>query len=279
LSTEYKVELDAFEGPLDLLLYLIRRAEVDIHDIPVAEITRQYMGYLRQVHTIDIDVAGEFLVMAATLTEIKARMLAPAPQREGDDPGAPGAAPDSPASELIDPRAELVRQLLEYKRFRDAADALGRRRDDWDRRFAATRAGLDKESLADAARRLADVDIEDVTLSDLAGAFAKILATVDFTRLGEHRVVVDETPIEVHAEDLVARLRELGGVGGTGAAGEPAEGAETAPVDFIEIFRGRGRSEMIGLFLALLELVRRRRVSVQQDAPTDRILLKLNAEE
>lgn len=271
MSTEYKVELDAFEGPLDLLLYLIRRAEVDIHDIPVAEITRQYMGYLKQVHTIDIDVAGEFLVMAASLTEIKARMLAPTPVREGDDPASGPANPDTPASELIDPRAELVRQLLEYKRYRDAADALGRKRDDWERRFPATRSSLDKESLAAAARELADVDIEDVTLSDLAGAFAKILASVDFNRIGDHRVVMDETPIEVHADDLVHRLKELGAVA--------VPGAESAPVDFVEIFKGRGKSEMIGLFLALLELVRRRRVSVHQDAPADRIMLKLNPEE
>ncbi len=272
MSTEYKVEIDAFEGPLDLLLYLIRRAEVDIHDIPVADITRQYMGYLRQVHTIDIDVAGDFLVMAATLTEIKARMLAPIPVREGDEAVSVAAStPESPASELIDPRAELVRQLLEYKRYRDAADALGRKRDDWDRRFPATRADLDRESLAEAARKLADVDIEDVTLSDLAGAFAKILASVDMTRLGDHRVVIDETPIEVHAEDLVHRLHELGSMTG-------AEGSEPAPVDFVELFRGRSKSEMIGLFLALLELVRQRRVVVQQDAPTDRILLKLSAE-
>jgi segregation and condensation protein A len=274
LSTEYKVALDAFEGPLDLLLYLIRRAEVDIHDIPVAEITRQYMDYLKHVHTVDIDLAGEFLVMAATLTEVKARMLAPAPVREGGVTEA-GAAPDAPASELIDPRAELVRQLLEYKRYRDAADALGRKRDEWDRRFPASHAGMDRESLAEAARRLADVDIEDVTLSDLAGAFAKILASVDMTRLGDHRVVIDETPIEVHAEDLVHRLRELSAVVTDGADADAA----TAPVDFVEVFRGRSRSEMIGLFLALLELVRQRRVSVQQDAPTDRILLTLTDSE
>lgn len=273
MSTEYKVELDAFEGPMDLLLYLIRRAEVDIHDIPVAELTRQYMGYLRQVHTIDIDLAGEFLVMAATLTEIKARMLAPTPVREGDEGAPADAGPESPASELIDPRAELVRQLLEYKRFRDAADALGRKRDEWDQRYAASHADLDRASLAEAARKLADVDIEDVTLSDLAGAFAKILASVDLTRLGDHRVVIDETPIEVHAEDLVLRLRELGAGGDA-----PADGTASAPVDFAEVFKGRSRSEMIGLFLALLELVRRRRVSVEQQGTADRIVLRLNAE-
>ena len=114
LQDEYQVKLDTFCGPLDLLLYLIRRAEVDIHDIPIAEITDQYMQVLRQVEHVDIEAAGEFLVMAATLMEVKSRTLMPPEAQQDDGDGADGVAlqeievtPGAPA----DPRFELVRQL------------------------------------------------------------------------------------------------------------------------------------------------------------------------
>ena len=110
---EYKVELDAYNGPLDLLLYLIRRSEVDIYDIPIAQVTEQYVAYVTLLQNLDPDVAGDFLVMAATLMEIKSRTLLPRPPVEDDD-----------EDDLTDPRLELVRQLLEYKKFKDAARTL-----------------------------------------------------------------------------------------------------------------------------------------------------------
>src|SRR5262245_23044783 len=121
LQEDYQVALDGFCGPLDLLLYLIRRAEVDIHDIPIARVTDQYLTFLKQLHDIDIDVAGEFLVMAATLIEIKSRTLAPAP-KDGDAAG--DVALESPGLEPSDPRYELVQQLLAYQKFRIASDDL-----------------------------------------------------------------------------------------------------------------------------------------------------------
>src|SRR5947207_1867047 len=124
LQEDYQITLDAFRGPLDLLLYLIRRVEVDIHDIPIAQITDQYLAFLRQLDDIDIDVAGEFLVMAATLIEIKSRTLAPA-SKTGDDEtaGSNGAHLES-----ADPRYELVQQLLAYQKYRIASDELEKRR-------------------------------------------------------------------------------------------------------------------------------------------------------
>ena len=110
--TAYRVKLDAFEGPLDLLLYLIRKNEVDIYDIPIAEITQQYLDMLKVMRTLNLDIAGDFLVMAATLTHIKSRMLLPTP-------------PDGEAEEGgEDPRKELVDRLLEYERFKEAARSL-----------------------------------------------------------------------------------------------------------------------------------------------------------
>ena len=110
--TAYRVKLDAFEGPLDLLLYLIRKNEVDIYDIPIAEITQQYLDMLKVMRTLNLDIAGDFLVMTATLTHIKSRMLLPTP-------------PDGEAEEGgEDPRKELVDRLLEYERFKEAARSL-----------------------------------------------------------------------------------------------------------------------------------------------------------
>ena len=115
LADDYKVDLEVFEGPLDLLLYLIRREEVDIYDIPIERITAQYMAYLDVMRILDLNIAGEFLVMAATLMMIKSRMLLPVESRSTDEPL---------DEEWIDPRLDLVRQLVEYKKFKDAADRL-----------------------------------------------------------------------------------------------------------------------------------------------------------
>ena len=252
MSTEYLVHLDAFEGPLDLLLYLIRRAEVDITDIPVSVIADQYMAYLSGIDRIDIDLAGEFLVMAATLMELKSRMLAPVnPETPNDEPAA--------RAEGADPRAELVQQLLAYKKYRDAAAALEDRKHEWERRFPAGHAGVDDEKLREAlAAQQDDLDLEDVSLVDLVEAFSKIVATVNFDRLGEHTVTYDDTPIELHAEDLLDRLKR-----------ETNEASPTLPLN--AIFSGRRRGEMIGLFLATLELVRRRAITIAQDGATGEI--------
>ena len=112
--TEYKVAIDVYNGPLDLMLYLIRREEIDIHDIPIARVTKQYVEYVELLQQLDPDAVSEFLVLAATLMEIKTRMLLPGPEiGEGGE------------EEMgLDPRADLVRQLLQYKAFKDAADNL-----------------------------------------------------------------------------------------------------------------------------------------------------------
>lgn len=246
VTQDYTVRLDAFEGPMDLLLFLIKKSEVDLHNIPVATITEQYLafvGQLREVSPtrIDIDLAGEFLVMAATLMEIKSRMLA--------GPKAV-AARESGGDVAEDPRAELVRQLIDYKKYRDAGENLERRGEEWRRRFATRPASVNDEALRQAMEAARDVELEDLDLIDLAEAFRRIAETVNFDRLGDHQVTYDDTPIEVHAEDILATI--------TGRK-EPGE------TEFRTLFKGRSRPEMLGLFLALLELIRKRRVGVRQD--------------
>lgn len=282
-AREYTVQLEAFEGPLDLLLFLIRRAEVDIHDIPIAAITEQYLAFLAGMGAsngtaggrsgrgrLDIEQAGEFLVMAATLMEIKSRMIggdggARSGDRgiEGEGSGAQGVGGGDGA---VDPRAELVRQLLEYKRFRDATDRLEEWRTAWDERFPSAAAVVGRPGVEEVAAEAAEgqqstaaVDIDDLQIIDLVEAFARIVESVDFNRVGEHRVVVDDTPVEVHGERIVRRLTDLI------AAGTPREHASVA---FASLFVERTRSEMIGVFLAVLELVKQQRVLVRQESAT-----------
>lgn len=266
-TTEYRVHLDSFEGPLDLLLYLIRRAEVEIVEIPVGAIADQYMEYMRSegLASIDIEKAGEFLVMAATLMEIKSRMLLPVKEEEtpADDAASLEIAAGNSRGKGEDPRAELVRQLLAYKKYRDAAESLNDRLREWESRYPAHSAAVDKQRLGEALSEMADVDMEDLDLVDLVEAFARVIETVDMNRVGEHRVVVDDTPIEVHAEDLIDKLQR----------------EDRREMEFVRFFTGRSRGEVIGLFMAMLELVRQRRVRVKQDDVNGGIVLALSEED
>ena len=166
LAEEYKVDLEVFEGPLDLLLYLIRRDELDIYDIPIGRITEQYMKYIEMMRQLNLDVAGEFIVMAATLMVIKSRMLLPVDRRTAEDSG---------DEEWVDPRLDLVRQLVEYKKFKDAAGKLAeyelRKMESFDYgggrpKFEKTQ--KDKESA-----------IANLGLFDLLSAFQDVLARLN----------------------------------------------------------------------------------------------------
>jgi segregation and condensation protein A len=247
---DYRVELDVYNGPLDLLLYLIKRDELDIYDIPITSITHSYMAYihrlreLREKHGLDINVAGEFLVMAATLMEIKSAMLLPKP---------PAVEGDNIAVGLGDPRQELVRQLLEYKRFKDAAAQLEDRRQQQEQRFARQPA-WDKV----AADEPPPVDLDEVQVWDLLASFTRLMSEIGTRPKGVHEVVYDDTPLDLHAadiEDLLSRQKAITLRG---------------------LLLGRThRSEMIGVFLALLELVRQKKVVVQQAQIYDDVEIQL----
>ncbi|MEM9348333.1 MAG: segregation/condensation protein A [Planctomycetota bacterium] len=241
---DYRVRLDAYAGPLDLLLYLVKRHEIDLHDIPVAELTEQYLRHLEVIKSIDVESAGEFLVMAATLVEIKSRMIIPQSLREGEGDN---SDPTQDIEEAADPRYELVQQLLAYKAFKDAAYALDDRAQQWEHRFPV-RVKAGKRVEEDKPEEVS-IDLEDVNVYDLCEAFGRILETVG--HVGDHAVTYDDTPISMHAEDIHDRLRT---------------DAPVAGMTLQEIFEGRSnKSEMIGLFLATLELVRQRLVVVVQD--------------
>lgn len=237
---EYRVELDVFNGPLDLLLYLIKRDELDIYDIPIAQITESYMGYLNMLrdvsreHGMDINVAGDFLVMAATLLEIKSATLLPKPPPEvtGNEPSA--------AAELADPRYELVQKLLEYKKFKDNAMALQFQQQTFEARFPRIPAKLEGD------HEPPPLDLDEVQIWDLLNAFSSLMREVGVRKPKYHEVLYDDTPIDLHAADIEDRLKREG------------------RLTFRALIIGRqNKSEMIGVFLALLELIREKKILVQ----------------
>ena len=250
----YTVRLEAFEGPLDLLLFLIRRAEVDIHDIPISPIADQFIAHLEHTDRVDVDTAGEFLVMAATLMEIKSRMI----DRESggddqDDTGSQRQANASDNDQSRDPRRELVAQLLEYKKYRQAADQLESRRETWAKHTPARPIGVHGDEFRAALESVGEAALEDLSLIDLVHAFRRIADSVNFEALGEHEVLSDDTPIEIHAEDIVQMLKEH--------ADTHQRGGQ---LPLFSVLQGRTRAEMVGLFLALLSLIRDERVAFHQ---------------
>jgi len=267
---DYHVSLANFKGPLDLLLFLIRRAEVDITDIPIAEITDQYLVFLSQIEEVDIDLAGEFLVMAAALVEIKSRVLQKQRERKNGDAD---AEHDDIDFDDADPRFELVQHLLAYQRYRMAAEELDQRREAFANRFPARPApgrnppapGSNPPAAGSHAAGFEvdddfQLELDDAHIYDLFEAYERILESVDFSKLGEHEVEDDDTPIGLHQDDLVDRLSR----------------APARRITLQEAWLGRRKVDIIGLFLATLELVRQRRVVVVQDDIHGEIMLQLN---
>jgi segregation and condensation protein A len=244
MMADYRVNLDIFAGPLDLLLYLVRKEEVDIYDIPIAKITDQYIRYIELLKSLDIDLAGDFLVMAATLMQIKSAMLLPKaePDQIQDD-------------DLLDPRTELVRQLLEYKKFKDAANLLDAAADEQQERFSRPGSLLQKLK-PDAEPEL---DIEQVSVWDLLEAFDLVCKAIG--TVGDVRHIQDDTPIDLYQIEILHRLQSEG------------------PMTFERIFESRtSRVVMVGLFLAVLELIREKLVWAEQPAHSTIYLRSLTEE-
>lgn len=242
VEAEYKVELDVFEGPLDLLLYLIKKDEVDIYDIPIEKITTQYMEYLNIMKMLDLNIAGEFIVMAATLMMIKSRMLLPVEER------------DEMEEEEDDPRWELVRQLVEYKKFKDAASHLQTREMYQENVFlmGADNVVLDAEDPG--------VVLSDVSLFDLITAFNNVLKNVKPEVIGE---IVPQSFTVADKIDVILNVF-----------------SSRDKVVFMELFREDAtRNEIVCTFLALLELIRLRHINISQEKHFGEIVIVRVGEE
>lgn len=225
---EYQVDLETFRGPLDLLLYLVKRNEVDVCDIPIARIAEQFLEHLRVLELVDVERAGDFLVMAATLMEIKSRMMLP--------------RSDEGAEQEADPRQELVRQLMEYKKFKDASallDAQAERQ-----LYRLPRQAVEPAQGSDASQ----APLRPVELWDLVSAFGRLMR--ETMALAPRQIVVDETPQHVYAASILERLR-----------GQPR-------IPFVSLFAPPyQRIRVVGMFLAVLELIRSGQILADQQEP------------
>ncbi len=235
IQDEYKVKLEVFEGPLDLLLYLIKKDEVDIYNIPIERITRQYMEYLHLMRMLDLNIAGDFLVMAATLMMIKSRMLLPVEERPELEP------------EEDDPRWELVRQLIEYKKFKDAAGTLQERELLQGNMFGR---GADEVAVA----KEPGLVMNDMNIFDLISAFNDAMRRVRVDEIGE--IFAPTCTVADKIEAILDRIRREG------------------RIFFFGLFESvASRHEVICTFLALLELIRLRQVDARQSGPFREIVV------
>jgi segregation and condensation protein A len=233
---EYKVELPVFRGPLDLLLFLVKQHEVDLYDIPIATITEQFLDYLNLLQVIDVEAAGEFLVMAATLMEIKSKLMLPRAEDQ--------------AAEEADPRLELVKQLIEYKKYKEAAALL----DEQAQRQLARMPRMPLE--IPAPPDLADQPLRKVELWDLVSAFGRLMR--ETTALQPSHITIDETPIQIHMDRILNLL------------------GRHERISLSELYTPpRTRGRLLGLFLATLELIRGRHVWLEQQEAFGDLWLRL----
>lgn len=217
-ETSYSVKIPVFEGPLDLLLHLIRENKIDIYDIPIALITSQYLDYLEIMKELNLDIAGEFLVMAATLIHIKSRMLLPVDE-------------EAPEEGQEDPRFELVQRLLEYQAFKEASLALREREIEWGNVFTRK---TDKED--QDAGESGELNLFDLNLFDLIGAFKRILEKVP----PETLTITRET---LTVKDRIAYILE--------------KIEKTEAIRFEDLFdENKTRPRLVVTFVALLEILR-----------------------
>ena len=238
MSQEYKVKLEVFEGPLDLLLYLIKKDEVDIYDISLERITAQYLEFMDAFKVLDLELAGEFVVMAANLIYLKSRALLPA-----------AVQPPEEEAEEDDPRWDLIRQLVEYKKFKDAAAHLSQREVEQSNLFARM---AESPETAVPERPLGDVSV-----FDLINAFNNVLKRIA-SKSEDLREIFEENYTVSDKIDFIMKMTGSG-----------------VPLKFTELFAtAASRTEIVVTFLALLELIRLKQLRCVQDAPFAEIELR-----
>ena len=223
----FTAKLPFYQGPMDLLLYLVRKHELDILDLPIARILEQYLNYLAILEQIDVNIVGDFLTIASVLIEIKSFKVL--------------SGEEVAEVEIETPKQELVKQLLEYKRYCDAARMLQKRSESWQLRFPRL-----TDDLPQRSRSLSDEPIQEVALWDLVSAFGRVLR--ECVPQIKHEVIYDDTPITTHMSRIHQRLKT------------------ERRIAFRQLFvPGQHKSTLVGLFLASLELVRHEYAHVFQE--------------
>ncbi|SEF75108.1 condensin subunit ScpA [Caloramator fervidus] len=236
------VKLDIFEGPLDLLLHLIKKSEVDIYDIPIAEITEQYLEYLKAMEELDLEIASEFIVMAATLLEIKSKMLLPKPKTNSEE------AVDQ------DPRTELVEKLIEYKKFKEFANFLREITQDYEIYFKAP-------EIIDDIKDNRDVFLKNINLENLMHAFKKVMDSYEKRQNKKSNIPQNIDHDEYKIEDKMDEILRLIKV--------------KKKMYFKDFFAvAKTKLEIIVTFLAMLELIKLRHIVVYQEVNFSDIIIE-----
>ena len=236
-SKLYEVKIDVFEGPMDLLLYLIRKDELDVYDIPIAHITKHYLAFLEQLHLLDIEHASDFILMAATLMRIKSQMMLPQEETdllEGEDG---------------DLREELIRRLTEYQQFKEMAEWLDEQKSV-------------RRDIFLCNHGLRDADLEEgsapmlfaVNLFDLLKAYKRALETIPVEEV--HEIIGEQISVEECVELIIKSLEEH------------------ERIRFGDLIQGRNRNVVVSTFVGMLELLKSQHVSVQQSQPFDDIWIE-----
>lgn len=245
-DVDYKVELDVFEGPLDLLLHLVRKHELDILDIPIAFITEKYLEYLDLMTALNLDIAGEYLLMAATLAYIKSReLLPPDPSQEEDEES-------EQDEEEIDPRQDLIRRLLEYQKYKEAADGLGHRpvvgRNVW------TRGSAQEDALAENVDTDVMTPLAEFPVIKLIEALDRVLKRAKIKLA--HNVLVERLSLSDRINELATRLEETGSFSFMSCFRFLQDGVEMTADEI--------RQEIVVTFLALLEMAKLHIIGLSQ---------------
>lgn len=224
----FRVQLDMFSGPMDLMWYLVRKHELDILDIPIALVTEQYLEMISVLEQIDVNAVGDFLELATRLMEIKSKLMLPRQEEENEE-------------EIEDPRQDMVQRLLEYKKFKDAASMLEDRSREWQQRFSRRVNDLPARTIDPTQQ-----PIQEVEMWDLVSAFARLMR--DAQAVQPSAIRYDDTPIDVYMERIRERL------------------ALESRLAFTSLFQADMiKSQMVGIFLAVLELIRHHHVHVEQE--------------
>lgn len=237
---EYKIVLESFEGPMDLLLHLIDKAEIDIYDIPINEITEQYLGYIEKMESLDLDITSEFLVMAATLLEIKSKMLLPVETSN-----------DSSEDENVDPRSQLVKQLIEYKKFKHASRELKNYRAIQEKVFFKPQEDL--TIFHSDTEELEEMDLQKLT--DVLNKLLKKNKNIN-TPIDINKIPREEYSLEKSMEEIKLKLEK------------------TNTIKFNDLFKEKAtREEIVITFLSILELIKAKYISIYQEENFSEIII------
>jgi len=240
MEPAYEVKLTQFEGPLDLLLHLIKQYEIDIYDIPMAEITKQYMQYIHTMQQLELNIASEYLVMASTLVAIKSQMLLPKPEIDDDQ-----------ADYEEDPRDELMQRLLEYRKFKNAAVQLKEKEVEANHTYTRPPAAF-----SDLLSEKPPVIRGDLTIYDMLGALDRMMERKKWNQPLDTKIQRSEISIEERMEDILQLIKNAG------------EG-----IVFDSVFPEPSRTHIVVSFLAILELMKEKQVYCKQEKHFDTIYL------